>query len=303
MDENLAAVSLEAMDALPNPVFIKDEDTRYVWVNQAFEALFAVDRQQVRGELDVDLFPNRQAAQCNGGDLRVLRSGKIDDAEETIVDPSLGLRQVVTRKSRIVVDDERYLVGVLHDITVVTDQNRKLSEATSQLVAQAVELERLATTDPLTDCVNRRAFLDHASDLLTDDVPFGVVSIDLDHFKEINDEYGHAAGDAVLVAFSEAAREVVREGDIIARMGGEEFTIALRGASVEETNRVAERVRAFAEVRPVIFDGQQIHYTVSIGAAVSSKAQDPSVEELLRIADERLYQAKASGRNMVRSAG
>ncbi len=302
MARNLEAVALAAMDAIPNPVLIKDEETRYVWVNRAFEELFDVDRVDVAGELDADLFKDRQAAQCNGGDLRVLESGEVDESEETIFDPDLGARCVVTRKSRVIVDGAPYLVGVLHDITEVTEQNRKLSEATSRLVDQAVELERLATTDPLTDCVNRRVLLDATSEFIGADMSVGVVSIDLDHFKDINDRFGHASGDAVLVAFAEAARSVIRAGDIIARTGGEEFTVVLPGATVAETNRIAERIRAFAELQTVEVDGSEIGYTVSAGAAYRSSLEDTSVEALLKVADGRLYDAKAAGRNVVRVA-
>ncbi len=303
MAENISAVAIAAMDALPNPVLIKDRETRYVWVNSAFEELFSVNRDEIEGELDVDLFPDRQAAQCNGGDLRVLESGRIDEASETVFDPDLGPRQVVTRKSRVIVDGEAFLVGVLHDITEVTEQNRRLSEATARLVDQAIELERLATTDSLTQCLNRRVLLDSTSEFLDSDLTVGVVSIDLDSFKEINDEFGHAAGDAILVAFAELARTEVRSGDILARMGGEEFTVVLPEASLAQTNRVAERIRLLAEASPVAFEGRKIPYTVSVGAAFRAQAEEVSVEALLRLADDRLYAAKEAGRNTVRVAG
>ncbi len=156
---------VKVLDALPNPVLVKDAETRHVWVNQAFERLFSVRSDDLIGRLDADLFQDRQAAQCNGGDLRILASGDVDEAEETAIDPGLGPRETITRKSRGAVGDTSYRVGVMHDVTDVVETNRRLNGAGEVLKNQAVELPKLATTDPLTGCPNRRALFDVAGEL------------------------------------------------------------------------------------------------------------------------------------------
>lgn len=290
------------LDAIPNPVLVKDAETRYVWVNEAFERLFSVTKDSLLGQLDVDVFHNRQAAQCNGGDLRVLSSGEVDEAEETVVDPVLGERQTITRKSRLVIGDQHFLVGVMHDITDVTEKNQQLEETRRLLEEQAVELRRLASTDPLTHCLNRRAVFGRGDQILGETSMMGVIVIDLDHFKSVNDNHGHDVGDSVLVHFAETARSCIRASDLLARIGGEEFAILLPGADLMKVNEVASRICDAVAESPAIHGGSTIPFTVSIGAAHTDCTDAASLDYLLAIADTRLYLAKQQGRNQVVAA-
>ncbi len=122
----------------------------------------------------------------------------------------------------------------------------------------------------------------------------GLLMLDLDHFKEVNDTYGHLAGDAVL---REAARviQVVRSYDLVGRHGGEEFLVVLPGCDSNQVLQSAERVRAIIEATPIIVDRFAIRVTVSVGA--TSATSGTSQKELLGIADAALYQAKKAGRN------
>ncbi len=289
---------IAVLDAVPNPILVKDAETRYVWVNAAFERLFDVRREDLIGELDVDVFQNRQAAQCNGGDLRVLSSGEIDEAEETVADPELGPRQTITRKSRLTVGDTNYLVGVMHDITEVKEQNRQLVKAGEVLEDQARELQRLASIDSLTECLNRRAVMTQAAEIIDDD-SIGVIAIDLDYFKEINDRYGHGGGDAVLAHFAATVRAQLRRSDLFGRVGGEEFIILLPGATAEVATAVAERICTTVRDSPAEHGSEQISHTVSVGVAHKLANSTVSVDELLKAADSRLYEAKTSGRDRV----
>ena len=137
IDFTEAGFALAVLDILPNPVLVKDDETRYVWVNCAFEDLFQVRRADLLGCLDSEVFVDRQAAQCNGGDLRVLESGEVDEAYETMFDPSGSAVETVTRKIRLDIPtadgSTRVLVGVMHDVTEVNDANRQL-ERTSALL-------------------------------------------------------------------------------------------------------------------------------------------------------------------------
>jgi len=161
-------------------------------------------------------------------------------------------------------------------------------------------LERLAAVDPLTDAYNRRFGLgrlrEEFSRAVRAENPLGVLMLDLDHFKAINDTYGHLVGDRVLRAVAGACRRVLREGDVLVRYGGEEFLALLPGAGPDDVRQVGERVRrAIAETS--VSDGDlRIAVTVSIGGATFSDATD-SPESLIAIADGALYEAKEGGRN------
>ena len=126
--------------------------------------------------------------------------------------------------------------------------------------------------------------------------------LDLDHFKQINDRYGHSGGDLVLCEFARRARASIREVDFIGRYGGEEFVILLPETVAETSLQVAERLRAAVEREPVLLPGEALHVTVSIG--VSRKDEHtPDLETLVARADQALYIAKYRGRNRVVMSG
>jgi len=162
-----------------------------------------------------------------------------------------------------------------------------------------------AMVDPLTGIANRRAFLQDAALLAkrhsSNPRPTAVLLIDLDHFKSINDRFGHALGDHVLEIFSEAARKSVRSSDLIGRLGGEEFAAVLYDTSREKAVAVAERMReAFAQMAQDV-DGRPVCSTASIGI-VHTEEPVLDVPELLAQADQALYYAKERGRNRVEVA-
>ena len=162
------------------------------------------------------------------------------------------------------------------------------------------ELSRAAATDPLTGLANRRAF-DAALDRMLERGGTGCVAIlDLDHFKQVNDRHGHDAGDRVLVAVAERARGALRDGDLVARLGGEEFGILLPGADREQARAVCDRLRRIIAEGGVPVAGATLLVTASVGlAAVTPGAPGAAV---LRAADEALYRAKAEGRDRLNLA-
>jgi len=128
--------------------------------------------------------------------------------------------------------------------------------------------------------------------------PLSVLMIDIDHFKTVNDRYGHAVGDEVLKQFAAVLGETVRENDTAGRWGGEEFAIVLGGTDLAGGLRLAERARAALEARPVVLsDGTRIDVTASFGAAAFPDV--PERDLLLEAADSALYQAKRAGKNRV----
>jgi len=162
-----------------------------------------------------------------------------------------------------------------------------------------------AMTDPLTGLLNRRAFLQDAESLLQQqtarDRPIAVLLIDLDHFKSINDRFGHAVGDKVLQIFAKTTRGGLRQTDLVGRLGGEEFTVVLADAGMDNAYLVADRLRkAFAAAAAVV-DGETIYATASIGVSVIIDPRQ-DLAKLITLADQALYLAKARGRNRVEVA-
>lgn len=164
------------------------------------------------------------------------------------------------------------------------------------------ELERLAATDALTGAANRRHFMLRASEELTrserSGEPFSILMMDIDHFKNVNDTHGHAAGDATLVAFAARTRDMLRAHDLFGRFGGEEFIVLLPGSGAGQAIGVAERIRSAMEHEPIAGPAGELRVTVSIGIAEYGSDGD-SVDALISAADDRLYRAKEGGRNRV----
>lgn len=167
------------------------------------------------------------------------------------------------------------------------------------------ELTQLATTDALTGLQNRRSFFDAAAAEVARarryGDPLSLVSINLDRFKLVNDKYGHAAGDVALVRFAEICRRHVREVDLLARIGGEEFALLLPATSQDNAARLAERIRQAVHDIAILADGQSFQFTVSMGVAAYRDTGD-SLEELMRRADDALYRAKETGRDRICAA-
>lgn len=164
-------------------------------------------------------------------------------------------------------------------------------------------LQRLAAIDPLTGVYNRRFGMARLHEefgrAVRQSVPLGVLMFDIDHFKSVNDTYGHLVGDRVLSRVAKLSRSVMREGDSIIRYGGEEFMAVLPAASKGDTRDVGERLRRMvAEV--TIKDGDQsIAITISVGGTSYPETDVEGELELVKLADEALYSAKDSGRNRV----
>ncbi|MBP1705977.1 MAG: hypothetical protein H6Q36_1716, partial [Chloroflexi bacterium] len=167
-------------------------------------------------------------------------------------------------------------------------------------------LQRLAALDPLTDAYNRRFGLGRLREefarTLRSGTPLGVVMLDLDRFKGVNDTYGHLVGDRVLRAVAGACRRVIREGDVLVRYGGEEFLAVLPGAGRSDLAELGERLRRAVAGTVVAEGDQRISVTVSVGAASYPEDDVDSYEALVARADGALYAAKHAGRNLVRLA-
>jgi diguanylate cyclase (GGDEF)-like protein len=198
------------------------------------------------------------------------------------------------------------IVFVLLSVIVSTLLGRVLEASNRRVFMLELEQHRDARTDPLTGLANRRAIQERGRNdaklARRTGRPLSLVLADFDQFKNINDRYGHEAGDAVLVKTAALLRDQLRDSDAVGRWGGEEFVVLLPATDAEGAHGVAERIRiAIARAR---FDGIAEAQTISLGVATSQGLDDPSLEWdlLIKEADQRLYRAKHEGRNRVVSA-
>jgi diguanylate cyclase (GGDEF)-like protein/PAS domain S-box-containing protein len=269
-------------------IFVKDRDGRYELVNRKWEDVSGIKREDAIGRTDEELFPEPMAAEWRLGDLRVMESRIELETEQTIEGPQ-GKRSFITNKFPIYEDD-----GTVHGICgMVTDITaRKETEE---------RIRYLATHDALTGLPSLGLAKDRVTMALgmgrRQVTSVGVMFVDLDGFKTVNDTHGHEAGDRVL---QEAARRMVscvRETDTVARVGGDEFLVVLTGLhSPEDAARIAAKmVSRLGE--PVDLDGgQQTSTGASIGIAMCSQCgEDP--ERLIKMADDAMYRVKNSGKN------
>lgn len=167
------------------------------------------------------------------------------------------------------------------------------------------KLRQTATVDDLTGLPNRRAFEEEMRRIVPrirrDRINFGLAVMDIDHFKQINDSHGHAAGDAMLRHFAGAVRKVLRDSDFFARTGGEEFVLVAADTTATALRQAAERIRHALEQSPLDFANSPLRATISAGLAVS-EAGETDYQTTYKRADAALYRAKAQGRNRIESS-
>ena len=282
---------IDAMESLPNGFVLYDKDDRLVICNQRYREIYAESAEYiVPGARFEDIIrkgvENGQFPDAIGNE-----EAWIAERIEAHQNPGEPIEQHLPDDTWLRVQERRTseggLVGFRIDITKLKRQER--------------ELVRLAWTDGLTGALNRHRFME----LATGEIdranrhgnPASLLLLDADHFKQINDRDGHAAGDEVLRGMVGRWTRILRAHDLVGRIGGEEFCILLPQVGAEGAAKAAEKLRAAIAELPFAFEGQLLRATVSIGVAtLSPGAQLP---ELIRSADKALYQAKEAGRNRV----
>jgi two-component system cell cycle response regulator len=180
-------------------------------------------------------------------------------------------------------------------------EENKLRAMTESLSQRSRSLERAALTDGLTGMQNRRYFDDALKEYLGEfrriEKPVGLMIVDLDHFKQINDQHGHDVGDEVLRAVANCLKDMTRFHDVVARLGGEEFAVVAPNMDTEKMVRLAERIRKAIGGMVIVSGNVRLRVTASVGLAVWDCKE--SSEALYRRADQQLYEAKKTGRNRV----
>jgi len=278
-----------ALDALPTPIFFKDRAGRYQGCNRAFTELMGKRADELIGMSVYDLSPPDLARVYAEADEALMASGG-QQRYETEVQPPGGERRQVLFYKAAMHDESGQVCGLAGTILDITE--RKALEQ---------RLSDLADQDALTGLMNRRAILAHLHALHADRrqarQPLCLLMCDVDHFKSINDRFGHAIGDEVLVKVGQALRGHLRDGDRVGRIGGEEFLVVLASTDLDDAHLVADRLRqVIGQIRCETLDGPQ-GVTVSIGLARSHDDEDWA--DLLGRADEGLYAAKRTGRDRV----
>jgi diguanylate cyclase (GGDEF)-like protein/PAS domain S-box-containing protein len=279
------------IENIPVSVVVKDATTRrYILVNRAFESMIEISRRDLLGRTVFDIFTAEDAAFMDRTDTESTQAGNDTYYREYEVEtPKGGQRIQGTR--RIVVRDDRgdpkYLIAVIDDIT-----ERKKADH---------RIAYLAHHDGLTGLANRTALLQKIEEAGARwrglGEAFGVLLLDLDRFKQVNDSMGHPAGDRLLIEVAGRLKALLRETDVLARLGGDEFAIIQAGDAdpYEAAASLASRIIASIG-QPFAIDGGEITVGTSIGIALASDHEGGN-DELLKMADLALYRAKSAGRN------
>ncbi len=286
----------ETRDALQTIIFSSplailtlDADDHVTMWNPAAETLFGWSDKQILGktnptvpEIKLKEYEALRQATFNGMAFSNLDTLRIkQDGEQFPV--SLSVAPLRGQQGQV--------IGRMHIIADSTER-KKLQE----------ELRQQATTDELTRVSNRRHFIELANGEIKRSIRLkrlsAVALIDIDHFKHINDTYGHAAGDQALISFTKICQKYIREIDVFARFGGDEFVLLLPETNQEQAYEIVERVRLALMKQPIDLEGHSVVLSISSGIA-SLSGNNESIDMLLSQADQALYRAKETGRNKV----
>jgi diguanylate cyclase (GGDEF)-like protein/PAS domain S-box-containing protein len=276
------------VDAIPGTFYVLDEQGYFVRWNRAAQELVGTTDERMQDRKILDAICEEDRPLIASMMREALANGYAEaEARVTLGSGEVGWRFLTAR--RVEIAKRAYLVGTGLDVT----ERRKLEH----------ELERQARTDFLTGICNRRHFLNLADLELARarryGRPFSILMLDLDLFKNVNDRYGHRVGDLTLQKVVESCLQILREVDVMGRLGGEEFGIMLPETDSDQAIQVADRVRqAIAGASVALPQGGSVGITTSIGVATCNQ-QDLDVDGVLNRADRALYEAKRSGRDRV----
>ncbi|NAW33302.1 EAL domain-containing protein [Halomonas alimentaria] len=276
----------EALDHVGSYIYMKDRDYRYTYANRATLTLFGCDAESLIGSEDAHFFSTDTVARLHALDRRVLAGEQT--TEEVVTRDADGNRRVFLEIKTPIRDGEEIvgLLGISSDITLIKEHER--------------QLEYLAHYDALTGLPNRVLLADRLGQAMAHEQrlerSLAVIYLDLDGFKSINDRFGHAAGDHLLVTLAKRLREVVREGDTLSRLGGDEFVAVL--VDLPDTRLATPLLRRLLEAaaQPVWYEGQRLEVSASLGVTFYPQAESVEADQLLRQADQAMYQAKLAGK-------
>lgn len=298
----------QVINTIADPIFVKNEQHQWIVLNEAYCQLIGYPDTMLIEKSDYDFFPQHEANVFREQDKLVFQTQQPKENEEEFTDAT-GATHLISTKRSLHKDaaGNFFLVGVIRDIT-----QRKLME--EQLKRTAAELFRtnnelklkedhlryLAYHDPLTGLSNRKFFAEQLHESLlwakTNNLLLGLLFIDLDGFKQINDTLGHDMGDRLLICIAQRLSNYLRGSDTVSRLGGDEFTVILRAIPSEQVAaKVAEKILS-SITEPIVLEGYTTRVSASIGISIYPKnSQD--TETLIRQADAAMYRAKHLGKN------
>lgn len=293
------------LDAIPHAIFVKDEALRFIYVNKAYETMFNAKKEDMFGKtvLDITHLSKEEKEFYHNEDAELL---EYETSSNHVFDYVLGTGKTHSclyfstgfKKN----DGTKNLIGIIIDVTQQYAFIKKLQEAVKKELEEKKELEKQSAIDPLTQVYNRqflkRTLSERTSRSISDKVPLSCVMVDIDHFKNINDTFGHLTGDEVLKQMGHILKQSLRDEDMVFRYGGEEFLLLLPGIQINTAVKIAERIRKRIAEAIVLPDGK--HITASAGCAEFTNSEEDL--QLVKRADDALYQAKKTGRNRVCSA-
>ena len=300
--KSLEALLFEALDKTPDGFAIFDPQDRVIYANQTFADLFCDQTETLVGKTFREASLQTFHSPCG---LNI----ETDDIEAWIEYALSRRRQQPFRSFQTDTTDGRWvqiteqLLEDGHMLVYFTDiTQQKANEAELQHLTE--KLRHLAQTDGLTGTNNRRHFMSLSQTEVErcrrENQPCSILAIDADHFKQINDRFGHPGGDQVLIDLVKVLEQTMRPYDILGRIGGEEFAILVPGADLELGSSIAERLRQAVANHAFSYQGPAFRVTISVGLAVDD-GQQP-LQQLFAEADRALYRAKRKGRNQMQSA-
>ena len=304
-----------AFNALCEGVMIIDQSETIVLANTAISNTLELPTDKLFGKKTSDLAWRQWATEDIEQEFpwrTAIRGGETINGAPMTIRTSAGELIAYSVNAAPIADTKDRVQGAIvtfNDVTDLQMKNEQLGQAIShlentqlQINRQNRELEYLATRDPLTGCLNRRSFFakfeTYLKDACEDQRSLSVLMVDIDHFKLVNDTFGHSAGDEVIVNVGNTLKSCCREQDLVGRYGGEEFCVVLVGLDPEQTSAVAERVRGDLHTKSSdwLKSGKPVSASIGVSMLTNNKC---TPQQLVDQADRALYEAKTRGRNQV----
>lgn len=289
------------INTIPDPIFVKDSDRRLIVLNEAYCQLVGYPIDNLVNGSEFEVFPELEALAFQEKDELVWETGLARETEETLTDAQ-GQVHVLATKRSLHRDGagNRFLVGVIRDITERKRMEEQLKQVAAELAQSNAELQQDANHDQLTGLPNRKLFQERLQQSIewaqNNQKLVGLMFLDLDGFKEVNDTLGHAMGDILLQAVANRLSGSLRGSDTVARLGGDEFTVILPGIpSIGDSTRVAEKIVKTLS-QPFELDTTTVSVTTSIGIGLYPTHSE-HLEDLIQLADEAMFEAKKQGKN------
>lgn len=282
-------------------IFYKDyshQDGKYIGCNHAFEEFAGKSEDEIIGHDDIELFGKELGSFFREKDLDVIRKATDMANEEWVTYPN-GEKVLLHTLKSLLIDKNDHIIGIIGISRDITSEHKHKVE----LEKNMRESELLANTDVLTGIANRRSFFDISEKLIKissrSKAPLSLLMIDIDYFKAVNDTYGHIVGDDILKYVANHIKSRLRDSDVFARFGGEEFIVLLPGTKLKDALDIAEEIRStFSDT---VYVENKISIPVKLSIGVSQYKDESLMREFIQRVDRALYKAKEKGRNRVES--